>query len=365
MHHDVFDRLQPIGLTPALMRALAALAPTSVPGDPGSCEPARVTEVHRETAVLHNGLTEFSARLHRRLATALSIGDDAIAVGDWVLAQRDAGGMATVVARAEPQSRIIRRDADGLRHVVVSNVDTAFLVMGLDGDFNPRRIERYVALVSAAGAGVLPVVVLTKRDWAGEAVANDETEALQRRLGQGVPVHAVDGTAPATAQILAPYLRAGQTAVLLGSSGAGKSTLTNTLLGRAVQDTGAVRATDSRGKHTTTARSLHRLPTGGCVIDTPGVRTLRPDLDAEALAVAFNDIDALAAQCRFRDCRHQDEPGCAVRAAVDPDRLGNWHKLGRELRRDSMNALERRQQLSQWKARTREGRARAKSKRGE
>jgi ribosome biogenesis GTPase / thiamine phosphate phosphatase len=168
--------------------------------------------------------------------------------------------MATIVARAEPQSQIVRRDGDGLRHVVVSNVDTAFLVMGLDGDFNPRRIERYVALVSAAGAGVLPVVVLTKRDWAGEAVAIDETEALQRRLGHGVPVHAVDGTAPAAAQVLAPYLRAGQTAVLLGSSGAGKSTLTNTLLGRTVQDTGAVRATDSRGKHTTTARSLHRLP---------------------------------------------------------------------------------------------------------
>lgn len=365
MHPEVIDRLQPIGLTPALLRALADLSSTIAPGDPSTREPARVTEVHRETAVLHDGVAEYPARMHRRLATTLSAGSDAIAVGDWVLAQRDPAGMATIVARADPQSQIVRRDADGLRHVVVSNVDTAFLVMGLDGDFNPRRIERYVALVSAAGTGVLPVVVLTKRDWAGEAVAIDEADALRRRLGPGVPVHAIDGTAPASAQVLAPYLGAGQTAVLLGSSGAGKSTLTNTLLGRTVQDTGAVRATDSRGKHTTTYRSLHRLPGGGCVIDTPGVRTLRPDLDAEALAVAFNDIDALAAQCRFRDCRHQDEPGCAVRAAIDPDRLGNWHKLGRELRRDSMNALERRQQLSQWKARSREGRARAKSKRGE
>jgi ribosome biogenesis GTPase len=132
-----------------------------------------------------------------------------------------------------------------------------------------------------------------------------------------------------------------------------------------VQDTGAVRATDSRGKHTTTSRSLHLLPGGGCVIDTPGLRTLRPDLDAGALASTFADIDELAAQCRFRDCRHQDEPGCAVRAGIDADRLANWHKLGRELRRDTMTALERQRQVAQWKVRTRAAQARMKMKRGE
>jgi ribosome biogenesis GTPase len=174
---------------------------------------------------------------------------------------------------------------------------------------------------------------------------------------------ASDGTDPYTVQQLRAYLGAGQTLVVLGSSGAGKSTLTNTLLGRAVQDTGAVREHDSRGKHTTTSRSLHRLPKGACLIDTPGLRALRPVADERAVAQSFTDVAALAAQCRFRDCRHGDEPGCAVRAGVSADRLRNFHKLLREARRDNMSLLERRQQLAQWKARGRAGQARAKAKR--
>jgi len=365
MHCIDFDRLQPVGLTPALAQALAALAPAST-GDDSAPIPARVVEVHRETVVLHDGVDAIPARPHPRLVQVLLAGSNALVVGDWTLCARDAHGATWVVARAAPQTQIVRRDADGLRHAVVSNVDIAFLVMGLDGDYNPRRIERYLALVQGAGDGaILPVVVLTKRDWAGDAVAEDEVDALHRRLGHRVPVFAVDGTSAQAAAALAPLVGPGQTAVLLGSSGAGKSTLTNTLLGSAVQDTGAVRATDSRGKHTTTHRSLHRLPSGGCVIDTPGVRTLRPDLDADALAATFADIDELSLQCRFRDCRHQDEPGCAVRAGVDPDRLANWHKLGRELRRDAMTVLERQRQVAQWKVRSRAVRARMKDKRGD
>ena len=164
---------------------------------------------------------------------------------------------------------------------------------------------------------------------------------------------------------LAPFLRLGQTLVLLGSSGAGKSTLTNTLLGAQVQDTGAVREHDSRGKHTTTSRSLHRLPGGACVIDTPGLRALRPDADEQTIAATFGDIGSLARHCRFRDCAHRDEPGCAVREGVGGDRLRNYHKLLREARRDTMSALERQQQVAVWKARGREGRTRLKMKRGE
>jgi ribosome biogenesis GTPase len=363
MHQFDFDRLQPIGLTPAQARALAPLC--LEPGTPAR-RPARVIEVHRETLLLHAGDDPFSARVHPRLALDLAGAGDALAVGDWIALENDTQGTPWVVARAEALTRIVRRDADGRRHVVVSNVDVALLVMGLDGDFNPRRIERFLALVQGAGDGAItPVVVLTKRDWAGDAVADDEADALRARLGGAVPVLTVDGTAAATAGLVLPWIGRGQTAVLLGSSGAGKSTLTNTLLGHAVQDTGAVRAADSRGKHTTTARTLHLLPGGGCVIDTPGVRTLRPDLDSEALAATFADIDELAAQCRFRDCRHQDEPGCAVRAQVDADRLANWHKLGRELRRDTMTALDRQRQVSQRKARTRAAQAWMKLKRGE
>jgi ribosome biogenesis GTPase len=165
--------------------------------------------------------------------------------------------------------------------------------------------------------------------------------------------------------VLSPYLVAGRTLVLLGSSGAGKSTLTNTLMGISVQDTGEVRERDQRGQHTTTSRCLFMLPGGACVIDTPGVRTLRPSGTDAAMAASFGDIEALRNACRFRDCRHDGEPGCAVREGVEADRLRNYHKLIRESRRETLSALERRAQLAEWKARGRAGHARLKAKRGE
>jgi len=174
---------------------------------------------------------------------------------------------------------------------------------------------------------------------------------------------AVDATDAATAEKFAAVCGVGRTLVVLGSSGAGKSTLTNTLLGRAVQDTGAVRENDGRGMHTTTARTLHRLPGGGCIIDTPGLRTLRPDGDERTLLASFGDVASLSARCRFRDCSHGSEPGCAVRESVAPDRLKNFQKMLRETRRDTMTWVERRQQLSAWKSRGLEARVRMKMKR--
>jgi ribosome biogenesis GTPase len=215
------------------------------------------------------------------------------------------------------------------------------------------------------GDGVVPVVVLTKVDVAAPTAEALDARfaALRGRVPAPVDVQVVNATSPGAARQLEPYLAAGQTLVLLGSSGAGKSTLTNTLLGTAVQDTGSVRAHDGRGRHTTTARSLHRLPGGACVIDTPGLRTLRPDLDAATLDASFVDIGTLAAGCRFRDCRHLDEPGCAVRAGVDPDRLRNYHKLLREAARDHQTALERQRQAAEWKVRGKAVRAWMKVKR--
>jgi ribosome biogenesis GTPase len=186
---------------------------------------------------------------------------------------------------------------------------------------------------------------------------------LRQRLPAAVPIEAVNATAASAAATLAPYLVSGQTAVLLGSSGAGKSTLTNTLMGRPVQATSAVRADDSRGRHTTTARTLHRLPGGACLIDTPGLRGLRVDLDEAHVAASFGDIAELARQCRFRDCRHVDEPGCAVREGVAGDRLKNFHKILREVQREQMTHLDRRRQLAEWKARGRAAEQRMRLKR--
>jgi len=368
-----FERLRTLGLTPALANRAAAAA-AQVDDSSAALHLMRLTEVHRETIRVTDGAHDLSARALPRLMRALADDENALAVGDWVLSHTDVHGQTWVDAQVPPMSHISRRDADGRRHPVVSNVDTALLVMGLDDDFNARRLERYLALIHAtggrAGAGdesaVQPVVVLTKADVAAHTAGliASRVEALKGRLAATIDLLIVDGTDPDTAQRLSPWLAAGQTLVLLGSSGAGKSTLTNTLLGQTVQDTGAVREHDSRGKHTTTSRSLHRLPGGACVIDTPGLRALRPDIDEATLAATFADIDALAERCRFRDCRHHDEPGCAVRDGVPDDRLRNYHKLLREARRDTMSVLERQQQVAVWKARGRAARVNMKAKRG-
>jgi ribosome biogenesis GTPase / thiamine phosphate phosphatase len=353
MHSTLFDRLRPIGFTPAIARAFddAGIQPSW---------PARVTEVQRETVTLDDGTAPLPARLHPHLARRLDETRDTLAVGDWVAAARDAHQETWIHRLLPPASRIVRIDSDGRRHVLVSNIDIALLVMGLDGDFNPRRIERYLALVQ--GAGVWPVIVLTKLDRAAEPTPM--IDALRQRIPNAVPIEAVDATSAASVSTLGHRLGSGQTAVLLGSSGAGKSTLTNTLMGSAVQSTGAVRADDSRGRHTTTTRTLHRLPGGACLIDTPGLRGLRVDLDEAQLAASFADIADLAQQCRFRDCRHVDEPGCVVRAGIDADRLKNFHKLSRESQREQMTYLERRRQVAEWKSRSRAAEQRMRMKRG-
>lgn len=356
-----FDVLSALGLTPELANRAAGIATCN----DERLRLMRVVEVNRESVQLHDGEREQRARVLPRLMRALADDATALAVGDWVLATSGTGNEAWVAHRVPPSSHIVRRDGDGRRHPVVSNVDTALLVMGLDDDFNPRRLERYLALVH--DASVVPVIVLTKRDVAAPtpALLEPRLAALHGRVSPQVDVVSINATAGATADVLAPYTGRGQTLVLLGSSGAGKSTLTNTLLGAAVQDTGAVRAHDSRGRHTTTSRSLHRLPQGACVIDTPGLRTLRPDADEVTLAASYADVEALSAACRFRDCRHAEEPGCAVRVGIGADRLRNYHKLLREARRDTMSALDRQRQLAEWKQRGRIANARMKSKRGE
>lgn len=344
------QRLQAIGLTPALRRHIEACGADTEE----SPFLLRVTEVQRDALTLHDGEREHRAHVLPALAAT------PMAVGDWVFAARDRHGQWWVHQRVPPLTELARRLHDGrdkvTRAVIVSNVDTALLVMGLDQDFNLRRLERYLALASISGIAAL--VVLTKADLCDPAYAERRLREVFEILPPGVDAVALNALGPEPALALAPWLEAGQTLVLLGSSGAGKSTLTNTLLGRLSQDTGPNRAGDSRGRHTTTARSLHVLPGGACVIDTPGLRTLRLDADERALRAVFDDIATLAQTCRFRDCRHQDEPGCAVRGGTPPERLRNFHKLQREARRDTLSALERRTQLQQCKQRARAARER-------
>jgi len=239
------------------------------------------------------------------------------AVGDWVLVED-----GRIVALLERRS-VIKRASAGEHYgqqLIAANVDTAFVVCGLDADYNPRRIERYLLLVQ--GGGVQPVVVLTKADLAGADADVDVTrDALLARLGGGVPVVALNARDQEAVSALLPWLGPGSTAVLVGSSGAGKSTLTNALLGVERMKTGAVRERDSRGRHTTTHRALIPLPSGGCLIDTPGMRELKPTGEEDLAEGGFADVEALAADCRFNDCRHEGEPGCAVRAAIADGRL--------------------------------------------
>ncbi|MCH8466780.1 MAG: ribosome small subunit-dependent GTPase A [Roseinatronobacter sp.] len=255
------------------------------------------------------------------------------AVGDWVLMEP---GGKTALRRLERRT-LLQRHTEGAhaRQVIVANVDTMFIVSSCNEDFNPARLERYLALVNEAGINA--VIVLTKIDQVDDVeVYRTQAQALQRDL----PVVALNAKASNAANMLSPWCGPGQTVALVGSSGVGKSTLLNTLTDKALADaqlTGEIREGDAKGRHTTTSRSLHPIAGGACVIDTPGMRTLHiSDADA-GLDMLFAEVTELAPKCRFRDCTHAHEPGCAIQAAVaagdlSAERLERWRKLRAENR---------------------------------
>jgi ribosome biogenesis GTPase len=272
-----------------------------------------------------------AGRLRHRAASVV----DLPVVGDWVAIVPHAGGAGKILS-VLPRRTCIVRKAPGraaLPQPLAANVDTLFVVAGLDHDFSVRRIERYVALARASGA--VPVVILAKVDLEAAREARiREVEAV----ASGAAVLAVSARTGDGVEALEPFLLRGRTIALLGSSGVGKSTLANRLLGEERLATGEVRAHDSRGRHTTTTRELIVLPGGALLLDTPGMRELSLWEDDGALAGAFDDVAKLAAACRFPDCVHDAEPGCAVTAAVasgalEPERLTSFRKLGREIRR--------------------------------
>ncbi|MCV2349683.1 ribosome small subunit-dependent GTPase A [Paucibacter sp. Y2R2-4] len=358
------DSLQPfrtLGLNPsALWPALSQLDWSD------DAQLWRITELHRDRLGLQNCMSNatLNARVLPAMNQALASQGESLAVGDWVLARRNALNELWVHARAAPLNTLNRRDPEGRRQALVSNVDLALLVMGLDHDFKLARLDRYLVLTHSAGVPAL--VVLTKADQCPDV----PTRIAQVRAhlagspGAVLEVLALDGTAPSSRQALLPWLGLGQTLVMLGSSGAGKSTLSNTLSQTAQQQVGGVRLDDSRGRHTTTARSLQRCVGGACIIDTPGLRSLQLDADEAAVLRAFDDVQSLAQACRFRNCAHQGEPGCAVQAGLNAQRLKSFHKLQREASREQMTHLDRQEALAKWKTIARASRAVIKSKRG-
>ena len=237
-------------------------------------------------------------------------------VGDWVSLDEAGKNILSLL----PRRALLKRAAAGEHYkqqLIAANIDHVLVVSGLDADFNPRRIERYLLIVQASGAA--PVLVLTKADQC--EILDQVLEVLESVRLVGIPVHAVNAKDPASVAVLYPYLGPGMSAVLVGSSGAGKSTLTNTLLGVEKMKTNTVRENDQRGRHTTTGRVLTPLPQGGCLIDTPGMRELKLSGEEDLADGGFDDIEALAGTCRFSDCAHGNEPGCAVRAAIESGAL--------------------------------------------
>ncbi len=316
--------------------------------------PARVVTQQRKFWRVGGDFGECWAEASGKLRLAANAGADWPAVGDWVVVEVHGADTTAVIQAVLPRRSRFVRKSPGKRteeQVIAANVDTALLVSALDGDFNPRRVERYLAQCWESGAK--PVMVLNKADACEEA---REKAAEMEGIAIGTAVCVVSARTGQGFDELEEFLTLGNTLVLLGSSGVGKSTIANRLLGQTVQEVQPVRESDSRGRHTTTSRELFVLPGGALLVDTPGLREMQLWDAEQGVAQTFADIDSLAAQCRFGDCRHEGEPGCAVLAALtagtlDHARIENRRKLLREqefLRR-KMDPEARQEQKEQWK----------------
>jgi ribosome biogenesis GTPase / thiamine phosphate phosphatase len=297
--------------------------------------PGRVAVQHRGAYDVYTEHGEVRAGLPGRMLHDADDAADLPAVGDWVAVDAASGGQTTIRAVLPRRTSFVRTVASDQhrlseQQVVAANVDVVFLVSALVDDYNLRRLERYLVLAWESGAE--PVVVLTKSDLCDDvdaAVAEVESIAI------GVSVHAVSNVTGEGIDELRPYFAGSRTVAALGSSGVGKSTLINSLSGSDVAATGEVRQ-DGRGRHTTTRRELLAVPGGGFFLDTPGMRELQLAEASGGVEEAFDDVTELAAHCRFSDCAHETEPGCAVQEALrdgrlDPERWSSYRKLQREL----------------------------------
>ena len=281
---------------------------------PPGLRAARVSEEHKGGYVVLTAAGELQAALRGKLRA------DPPAVGDWV-GVSESGAIEAVLPRTSALARKVAGD-ETRAQVAAANVDFVFLCTAVGGDLSPRRLERYAALAWQSGA--TPVVLLTKADLAADLAADLDVAQAAVPGSDALAVSVEEGFGA-----VAAYAAGGRTLALLGSSGVGKSTIVNALLGAEAQAVRAVRAGDDKGRHTTSSRALFPLTGGGCIIDTPGMRELQ--LWDANLEQAFPEIAQLARSCRFGDCTHDHEPGCAVRDAVDPARLASWLELATEL----------------------------------
>lgn len=299
-----------------------------------SNEPARVMAEHRELFHVATRAGVLRAELAGRFRHQASSREELPAVGDWVVVSARPGeGSATIHHVLPRRSALVRKSAgvETAAQVLAANLDTVFLVTSLNQDFNPRRIERTLAIIWESGAR--PVVILSKRDLCDDP---EPFEERARMVAIGVAIHALSGLTGDGMDALTPYLETGRTVALIGSSGVGKSTIINHLVGEDILAVKDIREHDGRGRHTTSHRQLIQLPHGGMLIDTPGMREIALWDSADGLEETFADIEALAAECRFRDCQHGSEPGCAVKAAIedgtlDAGRYRSHLKLQKEL----------------------------------
>jgi ribosome biogenesis GTPase / thiamine phosphate phosphatase len=293
----------------------------------------RIAAEYRNSYLLYTEKGEQSAEITGKFRHQANGIQDFPAVGDWVVIQDRVGEQSATIHAVLPRTSKFSRKVAGSaieEQIIATNVDTVFLVSGLDGDLNLRRIERYLILAGESGA--TPVILLNKADLCPNL---EQCLMAVEAIAMGVPIVTLSAMQQQGMASLQPYLQPGKTIVLLGSSGVGKSTITNQLKGDLVQTVQAVRRGDNRGKHTTTHRQLIRLPSGALIIDTPGMRELQVWSATEGLPATFMDIETLVEQCRFRNCQHESEPGCAVQQALavgllDSDRFLNYQKLQRE-----------------------------------
>ena len=295
----------------------------------------RVALEHKNLFRVYTQYGEVFAEISGKLRHEATSRRDLPAVGDWVVIRARPEGGRVMIHAVLPRRTTFARKVAGSRteeQIVGANVDTVFLLTSLNHDFSLRRIERYLLIAWESGAD--PVIVLSKSDLCdGVAGPIEEMQAVAR----GVPIHAISVLTGSGLQDIAQYFKRGQTVALLGSSGVGKSTLINHLAGVDLLKVQTVRDGDDRGRHTTTHRELVLLPAGGLVLDTPGMRELQLFDGDESLQLVFDDIEALAARCYFGDCRHQDEPRCVVREAlnagtIDSGRYQSYEKLQKELK---------------------------------